>query len=176
MTQATVFIGLSLDGMIDGPGGDMSWLAEAPQDPAAGDMGFADIIASHDAIVMGRTTFDFVHASGQWPYTKPVIVLSNSMTEVPADKIGKAEVMSGDVALVAQTLAARGLTKLYVDGGRVIQDFFGAGLVTRLILTRLPIVLGGGTSLFANVPRTGLSHIRTTVIGEVVQSEYEVKA
>ena len=37
-----------------------------------------------DALVMGRTTFETVCGFDiDWPYTKPVFVLSNSLDEIP---------------------------------------------------------------------------------------------
>lgn len=52
--------------------------------------------------------------------------------------------MSGTPAEIVARLAARGIRHTYVDGGITIQRFLQAGLIQRLIITRIPIILGSG--------------------------------
>jgi hypothetical protein len=48
------------------------------------DMGYVDLIDRIDALVMGRITFEKVCGFNcEWPYSKPVFVLSNSMKLIP---------------------------------------------------------------------------------------------
>jgi dihydrofolate reductase len=69
-----VYAAESLDGFIaDGDGG-LEWLSEVPN-PGHSDYGFADFMASIDAVVMGRNTFETVLTFAEWPYDKPVFVL-----------------------------------------------------------------------------------------------------
>ena len=56
--------------------------------------------------------------------------------------------MSGSPAEIVSQLAARGIRHIYVDGGITIQGFLQAGLIQRLIITRVPVLIGAGIPLF----------------------------
>ena len=150
----------------------------AIQPEPAGDYGYQAFFDSVDALVMGRNTFDLVRTFGHWPYgTKPVVVLTSRPLELPPDLRSTVQVLAGRPEDVAVRLAARGLRRLYVDGGRVVQSFLAAGLVERLILTRIPVLLGKGIPLFGALPGgdVRLRHVRTrTFVTGLVQSEYLV--
>ena len=77
--RCTAFLGMSLDGFIAGPNGELDWLDQIPA-PEGNDMGYGALIESVDALVMGRSTFDVVCTfDGPWPYSVPVIVMSKSL-------------------------------------------------------------------------------------------------
>ena len=73
-------------------------------------------------------------------------------------------------------LAARGLGHVHVDGGITIQRFLQAGLIQRLIITRVPVLLGDGVPLFGPIQRDMvLRHVATRQYPRgLVQSEYVV--
>jgi dihydrofolate reductase len=169
-----VFIGMSLDGFIARANGDLDWL-QGTDGEAGGDYGYDLFIARIDAIVMGRRTFEKVLTFEKWPYQKHVIVLTHHPLKIPSGLQGKVEVMKGSPSQVVDRLAKRNLVRLYVDGGRTIQGFLRAGLVTELVLSRLPILLGTGIPLFGPLPRDmRLKHVKTRVFhGGMVQSTYE---
>ena len=52
---------------------------------------------------------------------------------------------------MVRILGARGFHNLYVDGGRTIQGFLEADLIDEMIITRVPILLGGGVPLFGSL-------------------------
>ena len=83
--EGSVFIATSLDGFIARRDGSLDWLPGADGQPAApdapsdGDYGYASFLASVDALLMGRATYDAVLGFGEWPYgTRPVVVLTTS--------------------------------------------------------------------------------------------------
>lgn len=173
---AHVFIATSLDGFIARPDGALDWLP-VPQ-PGGEDYGYAAFMAGIDAIVMGRGTFDAVNAmDGSWQYGKPIVVLTSR--PLPATITLRDEIvpMSGEPAEVTAACATRGWHNLYVDGGVTIQQFLRAGLVERLIVTRVPVLLGAGLPLFGDVPQdVHLDHLRTQSYDSgLVQSEYRVR-
>jgi riboflavin biosynthesis pyrimidine reductase len=88
------------------------------------------------------------------------------------------ERMTGAPANVLSQLAARGIQHVYVDGGITIQNFLAAGLIQRLIITRVPVLIGSGISLFGPTPHDiALKHIATRQYASgLVQSEYAVAA
>lgn len=84
--------------------------------------------------------------------------------------------MCGPPGEIVATLAGRGLTRLSVDGGRTIQGFLRAGVVDRLVITRVPVLIGQGIALFGSLGAdVRLRHVRTrTHPGGLVTTEYTV--
>jgi len=178
MAECAVFVGVSLDGFIARPNGDLDWLmGEGGGD--GGDHGYNEFIADIDAIVMGRNTFEKVLAFDKWYYgLKRVVVLSHQPIDLSVAQArgGIVELMAGLPPEIVSKLAASGARHLYVDGGITIQEFLRAGLIHRLIISRLPVLIGQGIPLFGSLPRDiRLRHITTrTYPGGMVQSEYDV--
>jgi dihydrofolate reductase len=75
-------------------------------------------------------------------------------------------------------LTDRGFRHIYVDGGITIQRFLSARLIQRLIITRVPVLIGRGIPLFGELPRDiVLQHVATHQYATgLVQSEYLVAA
>ncbi len=172
--KASVFVGTSLDGFIARANGDLDFLEAGGGEPH----GYDEFIATVDALVIGRKTFETVLTFGSWPYgNKPVFVLSTRpLASTPPGAM--VERMSGAPADIVSQLAARGIGHIYVDGGITIQRFLEAGLIHRLIITRVPVLIGGGIPLFGAVPRDiPLKHVATRHYASgLVQSEYLVAA
>jgi dihydrofolate reductase len=84
--------------------------------------------------------------------------------------------MSGTPAEIVSQLAATGARNLYIDGGVTIQGFLRAGVVQRLIITRVPVLIGDGVPLFGSLPHdVRLQHISTRHYPSgLVQSEYHI--
>jgi dihydrofolate reductase len=171
----SVFVGTSVDGFIARANGDLDFLPEGGGEPH----GYNEFIASVDAIVIGRKTFEKVLTFGAWPYgDKRVIVLSSHPIDLSAVRGGVVEQMTGAPAEIVSQLAAHGIQHVYVDGGITIQRFLRAGLIQRLIVTRVPVLIGEGIPLFATLPGDiRLRHVATRHYPSgLVQSEYEVGA
>ena len=169
-----VFIGTSLDGYIADKNGDLDWLQAIPN-PEGDDMGYNAHIDRIDALVMGRNTMDMVLSFGiDWPYTKPVYVLSNTLTEVPKEVEGKVFLIKGELTQIIEDLNNKGLNNLYIDGGVTIQNFLKEDLIDELIISTLPVVLGGGASLFGDLvsPLDFTLKNVTTYLDEIVTTHY----
>ncbi len=171
----SVFVGVSVDGFMARLNGDLDFLPPGGGEPH----GYDEFMASVDALVIGRKTFETVLAFAVWPYGKKrVVVLSSRPVDLSAVRDGVVEQMAGPPAEVVAQLAARGIEHLYVDGGITIQGFLRAGLVQRLIVTRVPVLIGEGIPLFGALPRdVQLRHVATRHFPSgLVQSEYRVGA
>lgn len=169
----SVFVGTSLDGFLARRNGDFDFLPAGGGEPH----GYDEFIASVDAIVIGRNTFEKVLTLGGWPYGKKrVVVLSSRPIDLSAAVGGVVEQMGGTPAEIVSRLAATGARHLYVDGGITVQRFLSAGLVQRLIITRVPVLIGEGIPLFGPVPHDiRLTHVTTRHYASgLVQSEYRV--
>jgi dihydrofolate reductase len=104
------------------------------------------------------------------------VVLSSRPVDLSAVKGGVVEQMAGAPAEIVSKLAATGSHNLYVDGGITIQEFLRAGLIQRLVITRVPVLIGQGIPLFGTVPGDiRLRHIATREYPSgLVSSEYLV--
>ena len=172
--KASVFIGTSLDGFIARSDGSLDFLPPGGGEPH----GYDEFMASVDALVIGRKTYETVLAFESWPYgDKPVFVLSTRPL-APAPDGAVVEHLPGPLLDIPRRLAARGIHHVYVDGGVTIQGFLQAGLIQRLIITRVPVLIGTGIPLFgATQGDIRLKHIATREYASgLVQSEYEVAA
>ena len=174
--NASVFIATSLDGFIARANGDLDWLPPGGGEPH----GYDEFMATVDALVIGRKTFETVLTFDTWPYgEKPVFVLSTrTLAPAPAPPGAVVERMSGPPAEIVSQLAARGVRHAYVDGGITIQRFLQAGLIQRLIITRVPVLIGSGIPLFGAIQRDiVLKHVGTRQYASgLVQSEYVIAA
>ncbi len=171
--KVSVFVGTSVDGFIARPNGGLDFLPPGGGEPH----GYDEFIATVDTIVIGRKTFEIVLAFPAWPYGKKrVVVLSSGPLDLSAVGDGVVEQMAGPPAEIVAKLAATGAQHLYVDGGITVQRFLRAGLVQRLVITRVPVLIGEGIPLFGAVPRDiPLRHVATRHYPSgLVQSEYKV--
>lgn len=171
--KASVFIATSLDGFIARQDGALDWL---PSDGGEAH-GYEGFLSTVDAIVIGRNTFETVLTFDAWPYgSKPVIVLSTTMSQVKAPDGAVCDVMAGTPQEIVKELAQRDLEHLYVDGGVTIQRFLAAGLIQHFIVTRIPVLLGTGIPLFGPVSRDiPFKHVATRSFPSgMVQSEYVI--
>jgi len=173
--KLSVFCGVSVDGFLARPNHALDFLEAGGQEPH----GFEEFYGSVDVVVIGRKTFDVVLTFGGWPYgKKPVVVLSSRPLDFSSIKDGAVEQMSGEPAGIVAQLEARGFQHAYIDGGLTIQRFLAAGLIDKMVITRVPVLIGEGIPLFGPVPRDiELRHVATrSYKGGLVQSEYEVGA
>lgn len=174
---ASVFVGASVDGFIARKNGDLDWL------PTGGGEahGYDEFIATVDTIVIGRMTFETVLGFDAWPYgDKRVVVLGSRPIDLSAAAArgGVVEQMGGSPREIVSRLEARGARHLYVDGGLTIQGFLGAGAIDRLVVTRVPVLIGEGIPLFGPLARDiRLRHVATrSYPSGLVQTEYALEA
>ena len=171
--RMSVFVGISVDGFMARANGELDFLDVSGDEPH----GYEEFIATVDTLVIGRKTFETVLAFGSWPYgRKRVVVLSSGPLDFSTVRGGTVEQMGGVPAEIVSKLAASGAQSLYVDGGITIQRFLSAGLIDRLMITRVPVLIGSGIPLFGALPHdVRLRHVSTRDYPSgLVTTEYEV--
>jgi dihydrofolate reductase len=171
--KASVFVGTSVDGFIARHNGDFDFLPEGGGEPH----GYTEFIATVDVLVIGRNTFEKVLTFNTWPYEDMrVVVLSSRAIDTSAIRGARVERMSGPPPEIVSRLAASGAQHAYIDGGITVQQFLRAGLIQRLVITRVPVLVGQGIPLFGSLAQDViLRHISTqTYASGLVKSEYEV--
>lgn len=175
MNKQSVFIATSLDGFIARPDGNIDWLTkEKPS--AVEDYGYSNFIASIDALVMGRHSFEKVLSFDQWPYKNKVIVLSTQSLDIPNRLQKQVNHLSGSPEEIVDQLAEEGYEHLYIDGGKTIQQFLRAGFIQEMTITQIPVLIGEGIPLFGPVEKDiKLNHVMTKSFDNgFVQSRYAV--
>ena len=174
--KLSVFCGLSVDGFLARSDDALDFLHTGGQEPH----GFKEFLASVDVVVIGRRTFDVVLKLGHLALygKKPVVVLSGRRLDFSSANDGVVEQMSGEPGEIVTRLEARGFQHAYIDGSLTIQRFLAAGFIDRLVITRVPVLIGEGIPLFGPVPSDiPLHHVASRCCkGGLVQSEYEIGA
>ncbi len=142
-----VYIATSLDGYIARRNHSLDWLDEL-SNPENDDFGYASFMLGIDALVMGRNTFDKILSFNEWPFNKPVFIVSNSLKNIPTDLQGKAKIINGTVTEMLDEIHQSGYKELYIDGGQTISTFLAEDKIDEMTITRVPRLLGDGIRLF----------------------------
>lgn len=157
MRNIVLDLTMSLDGFIEGPNGELDWIAV---DDETFD-GLIDFIDSVDTVLYGRVSYDLWGAYAPSPdspeaerrfydalHQKTKYVFSNSRQQVD----GTATVLTGDLAAQVQTLKQQPGKDIWLYGGaKLITSFVNLGLVDKYHIAVQPVVLGAGTPLFTGI-------------------------
>jgi dihydrofolate reductase len=178
--KVSLYMGMSLDGFVARSDDRLDFLGGPAEGEAAGPDGFGAFLATVDTLVMGRRTFEVVQAFGPegWPYGDlSLCVLSRRWSELPQGTRSSVRLMHGEPAEVVGELAAAGIRHVYVDGAETARSFLDAGLVTDLILTFVPVLIGSGISVWGNLSKDiALELVEQRVLsGGLVQVCYRVR-
>lgn len=141
-------VAVSADGFIAGPDGDVS---QFPHDGAIVDDYHARL-ATYAHVLMGRGTYEFGYAYGLSPGANPYphaesIVISRTIALPESHEVRHwAGVSANDL----NDLRARASGPIYLcGGGKLAASLLAMGQIDQLRLKRAPVLLGGGTPLFA---------------------------
>jgi len=198
MGRVIADISMSLDGYVTAPGADAEhglgldgegihgWVLEEPRSPVD-EAVLASSFEATGAVVMGRRLFDIVDGPHGWSEevgyghdqdqaaAPPCFVV----THEPPAQVRLASrfrfVTEGVAAAVDQARAAAGDRDVFVMGGaEVIDQSLSAGLVDELRIHLSPLLVGGGTKLFALVDPTTLVQREVAVSPRATHLTYEV--
>lgn len=172
-----VYIGTSLDDCIAAADGGLDWMSYVSV-PDGNDLGFSEFMQLVDAVVMGRNTFETLIGFGVgWHYPKPGIILSTTMRSVPDDFGEHVQIAAGSPAEIVDVARRSGYENLYIDGGQTVQRFLRDDLIDEMIITTIPILLGGGIPLFGELDEPmGFELVDTEVLlDQLVKRHYRRK-
>ncbi|GAA1739894.1 hypothetical protein GCM10009710_20230 [Aeromicrobium alkaliterrae] len=134
-------------------------------------------MAGVGAIVMGRSTFDWVErhraASGDaWFYTQPSWVMTSR--DLPVPEGADVRAAAGDVGDVHPALveAAGGKDVWVVGGGGLAAAFAEAGLLDEVVVSIAPVAIGSGMPLLPGTVELEL--LDSGVNGEFLCARYGV--
>lgn len=143
--KVILYIACSLDGYIAAPNDDLSFLDMVQKEGE--DYGYADFMSTIDTVILGRKTYDWVmqHVP-QFSHTdKETYVITRLARESHDNLI----FYSGDLTQLLETLRKREGKHIFCDGGaETVNALLKKGLIDEIIISIVPVLLGGGTRLF----------------------------
>ena len=169
MRKIVLFISSSLDGYIARVNGDIDWLFRDQN------YGYTKFLDSIDTVFMGRKTYEQVLTFGEYPYQekKSYVFTKNLDFSATFD----VEVVTELESFVNNLRLLDGNNIWLVGGSLLIRDFLNKNLVSEIILSVHPIILGEGIPLFANPNTTALQLTGCqTYSSGLVQLSYNVAA
>jgi dihydrofolate reductase len=192
MAKVVLYMSMSVDGFIAGPddseehglgvGGEVlhGWLADGGVDPAshrpsdeAGATVFDEVLAT-GAVITGRRTFEFAGGwAGDHHDGVPIFVLTRAAPPEPPP--GSARYVTDIASGVAEAKAAAGDRDVLLHGAATAQECLRAGLLDALQLTVVPVLLGRGRRLFADLPHVELELVRAVDGPDVQHLRYRVE-
>jgi dihydrofolate reductase len=192
MSRTQYYCAATLDGYIAESDDSIDWLTSyegsfgdegvepGPMSPGGAYERFYEGVG---ALVSGATTYQFVldhlGEDGEWPYRgKPHWVLSSRALPVPNREGVDVRIANAKVAdLFDEMIAAAGGRNLWVvGGGNVASQFADEGLLDEVVVTVVPVVLGGGKPLFDRRLPDAMQLIETQVFGNgMVELRYEIR-
>lgn len=147
----TFYTATTLDGFIADDHDGLDWLLTQPNDED-GPFGYDEFIQGIGALVMGRTTYEWILAHPEatgaaWPYEQPTWVFTHADLEPAADNV---TIVAGTPAehhaAIAAAAGDRGIW--VVGGGDLAAQWAGEGLLDELVVAIAPVTLGSGRPLF----------------------------
>jgi dihydrofolate reductase len=168
MTRVICDMSMSLDGYVTGPndsrenpfgdGAEMlhDWIFDAATDEDRAVL--HDMRDSVGAIVMGRTSFDKNEGDGGWDDggplgSTPCFVVTHHAPERSHPSL-YTFVTDGVATAIEQAKQTAGDKKVSLFGATVMQQALPLGLVDEIRVHVIPVLLGGGTPLFAALDST----------------------
>ncbi len=163
------YIAMSLDAYIADRDGGVGWLD--PFNVEGEDHGYAEFIATVDALLVGRATYEQVIGWG-WPYEGRSAYVA---THNP-DFDGAHVAASGTLAELDASIRAAGHARVWImGGGQTQRAALDAGMFESLRVFVMPVILGGGIPLFSpGVPRRLALTGCTPRAGGVVELNYAI--
>jgi dihydrofolate reductase len=184
MSKVVTTASVSLDGYISGPGESgfdhlFAWHGngDIPVPTAQADRTFhmtpqnarlwKEATSGLGALVVGRRTFDVTKGwGGNHPLGVPVVVLTHSVPgDWPYDDAPFTFVTEGIERAIAEAREIAGGKDVGLTAGSIATQALDAGLLDEILMSVVPVVLGGGIPFFEK-----LRHAPITMTGpEVVQ-------
>lgn len=174
MTRTRYFTASTLDGFIASDTHSLDWLITRDIDEA-GPLNYAQFIADVGAVVMGRSTYDWLQrevGDEPWAYEVPTWVFTHRDDEPRTD--ADIRFTRGDVADVhAEMVAASAGRDIYlVGGGDLAGQFADRALLDEITVSIAPVTLGAGQPL---LPRhVELRLVELAQNGEFACARYDV--
>ena len=185
MSKVIVFLNLTLDGVMQGPGRpdedtrggfEYSGWATPYSDPSIG-RSVGESMATTGGLLFGRWTYEdfykvWPNRTDGNPFTE---VLNNTRKYVASTKLEEplpwmnSTLLNGDVPKAVAKLKKQQEKDFVILGsGKLVQSLMKENLIDRYLLLIHPLVLGTGKRLFPNGDMTALKLVNTETTGKGV--------
>lgn len=172
MRKVIINLAVSLDGFIEGPNGEYDWCFDDGHD-----YGLADFVSQVDAMFIGRRSFEMIQGDLALFPVQNYYVFSDTL---------EADDQPENVTIIRSESLDKQVEEILNEPGGNIWLFGGASLITALmnrnlvtemVLSIHPIVLGAGTPLFKHMKdRVNLTLISQTAYETgLLQARYSIK-
>jgi dihydrofolate reductase len=173
VSRSVLYMSMSVDGYIagphdnpDNPGGDgfmrlHEWFGFASEagpdtelrDPSGVSQQFLDEIKQTGAVLSGRNTVEQVDHWGGDHHGVPIFVVSHRPPGPSAAQYPLVSyVADGIASAMAQAKAAAGDRNVLVHGATTAQTALAEGVLDELQIHQIPVLFGGGRTLFDVLP------------------------
>lgn len=176
-SKVTIHMVSSLDGFIAKNDGSVAWLQSTDhyeKGITLSEEDVAEFLKAIDCYVMGSRTYEHALELG-WPYGDvPVIVLTHR--DLTSDR-ENVEFYAGDLAkLVNERLQPQYRNIWMVGGSMLAKDFIRLNLADEIVVSIMPVILGGGTLFFDYIGREQALHLKdlTAYKDGMVELSYEI--
>lgn len=144
--KLVLYISMSLDGYLAGPGDDLSFLS-AVEKPGE-DYGYGAFTATVDTYIVGRRTYDKVlDMVGHFPPAKQFTCYV--MTRQQRESSDGVTFYNGDIGDLVRSLKAKPGKNIYCDGGgEIVKLLMKENLIDEYTVSVIPTILGDGIRLF----------------------------
>lgn len=182
MRKIVLSVAVTLDGFIEGPNGEIDWIASVQDDEATFESTFGELISSIDTIFYGRISYDlwgnYQPDEQAPPMIKQLYEEIHTKKKYVFSKTKSGEnVIHGDIKAAVQEIQQQPGKDIWLyGGGQLITSFINLGLVDVFRIAIYPVVLGAGKPLFKEIQdRVGLKLVDVkSSKGGVLAVHYEV--
>lgn len=176
MTRTVFCTATTLDGYLADEEDSLAWLFAQRSGPEV-TSGYEDFIAGVGALLMGRTTYEWVLAElgegASWPYAQPTFVATHAEPPIPDG--ADVHLVQGEAREIHARVAAaaEGKDVWVLGGGDLAGQLADAGLLDELRLSIAAATLGAGRPLLPRRLALRLRETRRT--GDFITAVYDVE-
>jgi len=156
MRKVILQVAVTVDGLIEGPGGEYDWCFTDQ------DYGMKEFLKRIDTLFVGRKTFEMMEGKGFGK--KKQYVFSNTLNALKKSA-GETEIVKGDIGEQVRKIKMMEGKDIWLFGGASLTaSLMNEGLVDELALAVHPVLLGSGKPLFHGIKgrvKTKLIDVKT---------------
>ena len=145
MRKIILNVAVSLDSYIEGPNGEYDWCFDDQ------DYGLTDFFKACDAIFIGRKSYELIMRTDPKMFAAmKIYVFSDTLHDPQADNV---EILrSADFKNRVEEIRSREGRDIWLFGGaELVEAFIKKNLISELLLSVHPVILGSGKPLFTNI-------------------------
>ena len=174
MRNIILYIAMSLDGYIADENGGVDWLSgQDPEDKS--DSSYPEFVQSIDTVIMGWETYHQVITElspSEWVYEELMTYVITHREEASSEKIRF--IHESPSALIRNLKEMDGKDIWICGGASIAQQLMRDGLIDRFYISVIPVLLGAGVRLFAELPeKMELRLVETKSYNGIVELRYE---